>query len=515
MTQSLERLAMDVEGSLGRLDELERATGRVREAKEVVSGCMRILEKVEVATEILAGGHGPSGPSDAKTGVVGDEIDGRLYHAAKLYASCVRDVKSRQSRQLKTLRGIGGAVQSLKPRLEERVMRLVTSFLESADAGNLAGIGRDAMSGVGIASGRYHVDPLSYAMVVTRAYDPMHATRVRDLYVEHRERQLLRLLERVSSDTLDLAPLVGFFLMEMAVSEVIDTGAFLRDMWDGVGAALGAEIGAALDESDGWEAMLELKRDVIRACQAFSEAGLPLNTTSLTLSLVKRSARYERLIAELGVAELEAAGEHVDRIDEAVRACCVRMAAYVEGLAGDGDAEGDVARAKHKVDVVLGGILERALRDLEDLTGTEESVDTCVGGLLSFVETASCIVTSLEGFYACSRKGLDTILERLERGGRRAAALLAEKTFQDATAIRKADGDEKGELISTWCDALIEQFEFSCSEIDEFGFGRDAADAIVGWYAEGLLQMIDTRMRHVSAKDAEAMAAALGSCRPC
>lgn len=508
MTQSLERLTMDVEGSLSRLGEWERATGRVREAKEVVAGCMRILEKVEVATEIL-GGHGPSRPSDGKTVVAGDEIDGRLYHAAKLYASCVRDVKLRQSRRLTTLRGIGDAVQSLKPRLEEQVMRFVTSFLESADAGNLTGIGRDAMSGAGIASGRYNVDPLSYAMVVKRAYDPMHATRVTEMYVEHRERQLLRLLERLSSDSLDLAPLVGFFLMELAVSEVMDTGAFLRDMWDGVGAALGAEIGAALDECDGWEAMLELKQDVVRVCRAFNEAGVPLDTTPLTSSVMKRSARYERLMADLGVVELAAAGEHVDRIDEAVRACCVRMAAYVEGLAGEGDVEGDVegdaARAKRKVDVVLGGIL-----DLEGLSLTEGSVDTCVSGLLSFVETVACIITSLEGFYG-SRKGLDTILERLERGGRRAAELLTEKTFLDAAAIRKADGDEKGELLSTWCDALIEQFEFTCSEIDEYGFGRDAADAIVDWYAEGLRQMIDTRMHHVSAKDSSAIAATLRS----
>ena len=185
MTKSLERLAMDVEGSLGRIDELEQAARRVREAKEVVAACMRILQKVEVATEILAGGHGPSRPSDTGTHV-GDEIDGRLYHAAKLYASCIRDVATRQSRQLVTLRGIGDAVQSLKPLLEDRVMRLVTRFLELADAENLAGIGRDAMSGVGIASDRYHVDPLSYAMVVTRAYDPMHSVRVRELYVEHR-----------------------------------------------------------------------------------------------------------------------------------------------------------------------------------------------------------------------------------------------------------------------------------------------------------------------------------------
>jgi hypothetical protein len=224
---------------------------------------------------------------------------------------------------------------------------------------------------------------------------------------------------------------------------------------------------------------------------------------------MKRSARYERLMADLGVVELAAAGEHVDRIDEAVRACCVRMAAYVEGLAGEGDVEGDVegdaARAKRKVDVVLGGIL-----DLEGLSLTEGSVDTCVSGLLSFVETVACIITSLEGFYG-SRKGLDTILERLERGGRRAAELLTEKTFLDAAAIRKADGDEKGELLSTWCDALIEQFEFTCSEIDEYGFGRDAADAIVGWYAEGLRQMIDTRMHHVSAKDSSAIAATLRS----
>lgn len=507
MTKSLERLAMDVEGSLGRIDELEQAARRVREAKEVVAACMRILQKVEVATEILAGGHGPSRPSDTGTHV-GDEIDGRLYHAAKLYASCIRDVATRQSRQLVTLRGIGDAVQSLKPLLEDRVMRLVTRFLELADAENLAGIGRDAMSGVGIASDRYHVDPLSYAMVATRAYDPMHSVRVRELYVEHRERQLLRLLERVTSDTLDLSPLVGFFLMEMAVSEVMDTGAFLRDLWDGVGAALGAEIGAALDESDGWEAILELKGDVIRACQAFIQEGLMLDTTALTSSLVKRSARYERLIADLGVSELESAGEDVERVDEAVRACCVRMAAYVEGLSGHLDVEGDVARGKHKVDIVLGGILERALYDLEDLLASGDSVDTCVGGLLSFVETASCILTSLEGHYG-SRKGLDKIQEKLERGERRTAELLAEKTFQDAAVIRKADGDEKGELLSTWSDALIEQFEFSCSEIDEYGFGQQVADAIAGWYADLLREMIDTRMHHVSAKDADAIAAAL------
>lgn len=504
MTQSLERLALDVEGSLGKIDELERATGRMREAKEVVSGCMRIVEKLEVAMEILVGGHDPSRPPDGRS-EVGGVIDGRLYHAAKLYAACVRDVKARQSRQLVTLRGIGDAVHSLEPLLEERVMRLVTSFLESADAGTLSGIGRDAMSGVRISSERYHVDPLSYAMVVTRAYDPMHVARVRELYVEHRERQLLRLLERVSSDTLDLAPLIGFFLMEMAASEVMDTGAFLRDVWDGVGAALGAEIGAALDESKGWEEMLQLKQNVILACQALSDAGLPLDTNPLSASLVKRSARYERLIAELAVAELEAAGEHVERIDGAVRACCVRMAAYVEGLAGDGDADGDAARGMQKVDVILGGILERALQELLAAGG---SADASISGLLSFSETVSCIITSLEGFYG-SRKGLDGIAERLERGGRRAAALLAEKAFQDATVIRKADGDEEGELLSTWCDALIEQFEFSCAEIDDYGFGRDVADAIIGWYADALHLMIHTRMHQVAKKEADAIAAVL------
>lgn len=276
-------------------------------------------------------------------------------------------------------------------------------------------------------------------------------------------------------------------------------------MWDGVGAALGAEIGAALDESKGWEEMLQLKQNVILACQALSDAGLPLDTNPLSASLVKRSARYERLIAELAVAELEAAGEHVERIDGAVRACCVRMAAYVEGLAGDGDADGDAARGMQKVDVILGGILERALQELLAAGG---SADASISGLLSFSETVSCIITSLEGFYG-SRKGLDGIAERLERGGRRAAALLAEKAFQDATVIRKADGDEEGELLSTWCDALIEQFEFSCAEIDDYGFGRDVADAIIGWYADALHLMIHTRMHQVAKKEADAIAAVL------
>ena len=513
MTQSLERLSMDVEGSLGKLDELGRGLHRVRELKEAISGCMQVLEKVEAANKILvdasdgrrgAGGRVSEDVARDGQGKVSrrkDVIDGELYHAAKLFAGCVREVKARHSRQLVTVRGLEDAVQSLKPLLDDRVMRLVTGFLESADAERLAEIGRDAMSGVVIPSGRYYVDPLSYAVVVTRAYDPVHVARVRELYVEHREQQLGRLLGSLSSESLNLEPLVGFFLMEIEVSRVMETGAFLRDMWDGVGAAIGAEVGAALDESDGWEEMLELKRDVIRACQAFVTAGDSLDTTPLTSSVMKRSARYERLVSAVVVTELEMSGEDVIKIDEAVRGCCSKVGAYVEGLVGDTDREVDVARSK--VDAVLGDILERALNDIS-VEDAASDPDASISGLLSLVETTYCIITSLEGVYS-SRDGLTTLLRLMDAGGRRAAEFLANKAFEDAKIIRKTDGDDEEGLLSSWCDALIEQFEFSREELDEYGFGGDVGRAIAGWYAENLCQLIETQMRHVAAKDMAAL----------
>ena len=534
LQESLARLGSDVEVSSKRLEELYGKLDRVREAKEVVEEGLRTLERAEEASRMLefeedeeeGEENGENSHGDGVRNRSEVPMNARVYHAARLYAQCMRDVKSRQSKQARALPALLRRVEALKPLLDARVVGLVNGFLGEQHQKSTE-IGRDAMAGRRIASGRYGLDALSWAVVVTKAYQAYGGDvgRVREMYVAHREEQLGRVLEGTDSwrgvedsrreprAVLHLDEIVGFFLMEMAVTEVLDTREFLKTMWDGVRAAVGAEVGAACDECDGcdgWRDMLRMKEDVLRAVRALKFASgnvtaVSLETGSLVSSLAKRTTRFERLVGAAFVMELEAietaagdenageedAGADVVEIDMAVRACCERVEGWMEGLGeADRERERDMERVDAVLADVLGGLVEKMFKQEGDETNSGETI----AGLLSFVETVAYVLRSLEGVYAasCGRSTL-RLHDLVEREATRAGVMLAEKTFADAMEVRGADGDDSGgDLLSSWSDALIEQFEFTRDELfgEYEGFGLDVATSVVAAYASEARRLV-------------------------
>ena len=271
LRESLGRLGSDVGGSLERLEALYGGLEEVRETSAVVEGGLRTMGRVEEAMRLLSSSTTSTakstttrskGASNGELRSSSSSSYATLYHAARLYVQSLREVKGKSSLSeplVGSLPAVCQRVHALKPLLDARVDGLVHEFLRWQQDECAARLGRDAMAGVGIASGRYRLDPLSWAVVVTKAYGG-DLGRVREVYVGQREGQLGRVLEGsleggfvVSGARLEAV--VAFFLVEMAVAEGVglDTVEFLKTMWDGVGAAIGAAVGAACDECDGWE----------------------------------------------------------------------------------------------------------------------------------------------------------------------------------------------------------------------------------------------------------------------
>ena len=106
----------------------------------------------------------------------------------------------------------------------------------------------------------------------------------------------------------------------------------------------------------------------------------------------------------------------------------------------------------------------------------------------------------------------------LDRAATQAGMLLAEKTFADAMEVRGADGDgadgdgadgdgADGVLLSSWCDSVIEQFEFSRDEL--LGeYDGPAGMQIVDAYAAELLRLV-AGLDGARSRDVEAIQDAL------
>jgi len=331
-------------------------------------------------------------------------------------------------------------------------------------------------------------------------------------------------------------------------------------MGAGVGAAIGAAVGAACDECDGWEVccacvfqrraagsgrhmppppaihpnhryvltaviimitititiiqeMLGMKREVLRAARALHGGVSRLETGALTSSLMKRQGQFERLVGLALVAELEQADEDVEKIGGAVRACWERVEAWMEGedVAGTqehGSGHDDVEKAWRRADAVIGDVLsdvlERALGD---------SRDENIPALLSFVETAEVMLGSLLEAHSTrppppTTTARSKLRDVLDRAATQAGMLLAEKTFADAMEVREADGDgADGDLLSSWCDSVIEQFEFSRDEL--LGeYEGPAGMQIVDAYAAELLRLV-AGLEGARSRDVEAIQTAL------
>ena len=264
--------------------------------------------------------------------------------------------------------------------------------------------------------------------------------------------------------------------------------------------------------------MLGMKREVLRAARALHGGVSRLETGALTSSLMKRSGQFERLVGLALVAELEQADEDVEKIGGAVRACWERVEAWMEGedVAGaqeHGSGHDDVEKAWKRADAVisdvLSDVLERALGD---------SRDENIPALLSFVETVEVMLGSLLEAHSTrppppTTTARSKLRDVLDRAATQAGMLLAEKTFADAMEVRGADGDgadgdgADGVLLSSWCDSVIEQFEFSRDEL--LGeYDGPAGMQIVDAYAAELLRLV-AGLDGARSRDVEAIQDAL------
>jgi hypothetical protein len=264
--------------------------------------------------------------------------------------------------------------------------------------------------------------------------------------------------------------------------------------------------------------MLGMKREVLRAARALHGGVSRLETGALTSSLMKRSGQFERLVGLALVAELEQADEDVEKIGGAVRACWERVEAWMEGedvagaqehWSGHDDVEKAWKRADAVISDVLSDVLERALGD---------SRDENIPALLSFVETVEVMMGSLLEAHSTrppppTTTARSKLRDVLDRAATQAGMLLAEKTFADAMEVREADGDgadgdgADGVLLSSWCDSVIEQFEFSRDEL--LGeYDGPAGMQIVDAYAAELLRLV-AGLDGARSRDVEAIQDAL------
>jgi hypothetical protein len=484
MVSSMSRLGSDVMQSLSALEDLGNAQKRIRETKGLVTESIEMLENLKVIEQTLA--SNPKGRAED------------LYYAARVYSLCLKNSKL-------SLNAFNAQIEAMKPLLDREVDGLLHRFLEEAD-GSAASLGRDAMDSVELDSDRYCLEPLSYAMVVKREYDRGSVQELREAYINHREQQLGTLLSHLSIE--DLAPLVGFFLIEIGASNIMDTREFLKTIWDGTSAAISAELGAALDESNDWNEMLELKRNALRACLPL--ASNETDTTVMQSSLTKRRLRFEKLIERHVLEGLESCDGDIDKINDVVHTCYDRIFGYIEGLLADAEV-GQLCLSR--TEQVLHEILAGAL---SDVIASRDENPSDVTNLLSFVEMTDCILVCLcqrrNGCCGGGNTAEFTLLQALvDESSQIIAEYLADKTFTDAANIRSVEGDESLEgTISSWSDSIVEQFEFHVQEMNEFAFRGKTAQNIIARYATGLKARLGTMKVAPLPKDATAISAVIG-----
>lgn len=120
-----------------------------------------------------------------------------------------------------------------------------------------------------------------------------------------------------------LAAMVGFFLIEdrvAALAPALNSGAHAAAAWEGASAAVGAVLGAALDECAAPPAAVAVARGGAAACAAVDACGREdFPTAGVRAALRARSGRLATALAEAAAPALLDAGVHGGKLAAVVR----------------------------------------------------------------------------------------------------------------------------------------------------------------------------------------------------
>lgn len=323
---------------------------------------------------------------------------------------------------------------------------------------------------------------------------------IRNQYVQSREAQLGAILIPPADSGIDqqqyLEKFVGFFMIESKVYQSmpqLGTKKFVESVWDGASAGVAAEIGASLDESCDLESMIKLKSSSLNACRSLEiwSTGM-LSTSGIRSALVKRGSKVKSLMMENCVESLqEIGGDQTSELQETVEWCLQKMILYYEGLVPTSSLGISLSETGHMFADIFVDLMPSELSRGKENDSIED--------LISFIETASLIEETLmqkaEAIEALSKgNGLARLQSQIQDAamllGRQLALLSTTEAFELIDSVEdewnlKAALPREG-LISPWCDALCEMFEFRKQQIEEIEFSAHVTQQILSSFLNGI-----------------------------
>ena len=349
-------------------------------------------------------------------------------------------------------------------------------------------------------SRRLSLKLLSKAVSVKCAYS--ECSSLLQEYMQARDGQLGSMLVPPDSESTErayLAQLVGFFMIESEVCKRIsnlDTQGHLKTVWEGASAAVSAELGAMLDEVSSVGNMLELKWQSLYACQALERFGVDIiNTNSIRSAIKKRISRLCTLLHEPTMAKLENADGDAELLKESVAYCFEEIAKYFDGLVPQNSINTVALIEAEKV-------ICKLLQEIFSSIGDQNSYDNAESDeVLSFIET----LDFMKGVLLEHKQGEDrsVTLESMDRLMESAVSRLS-KSMAQTTVLQACNAmhpspqefwninksPSGGNLISAWCDSMIEQVEFYRGELGEFGFSQGVEKSILTSYISCIVSEI-------------------------
>ena len=322
-------------------------------------------------------------------------------------------------------------------------------------------------------------------------------------YVQSREAQLGTMLIPPEDSGIDqqqyLEKFVGFFIIESKVYQSmpqLGTRKFIESVWDGASAGVAAEIGASLDESCDLESMLKLRTSSLNACRAVETwSASMLSTSGIRSALIKRGSKFKSLMMENCVESLQEIGGDQTELQETVELCLQKMMLYYDGLVPTSNLGISVSETAHMfADIIV---------DLMPTELSKGNENDAVEDLISFIETASLIeetlIQKVEVPEVLSKgNGLLRLQSQIQDSavllGRQLALLSTTESFElidnvDTEWNLKEPCVREG-LISPWCDALCEMFEFRKQQIEDIGFSDHITKQILSSFLSGTSQNI-------------------------
>ncbi len=354
----------------------------------------------------------------------------------------------------------------------------------------------------------------------------MDSSKVLEQYIEAREGQLGSFLvppNKVKQQGKYFHQLLGFFLIEIDVYMNIPwlgTKQYLQTIWEGTSSAMMAEIGSMLDEASSPQGMVDLKTSALHLCLALERYNMNIiNTKPIRDVCITRLDRFLNLLHEPTMVSLEAAESDLELLTASVRACLHNITKYLEGLVPNNSlqyfalAEADKMFSKLMLPVLL-------------MIADEESCDNGVPEkLLAFIETVAFmqelliynVEQNLDSVHG-KENSLDLLLYDAIL---KLSSILGKKIVAEAMESLLAKNlqiyESSSELISSWSESVIDQFEFYRQEFDEFGFGEQLGTKISVLLADNIVLELclhfDRYAGSISKRGAEAFARDLDALR--